>query len=355
MSLHTQGIEYKALPEMRVATMRINLRERKDLPSLLHQLVQQIPAESIQGPPFCLFQFISSVEEGFDVELALPVDQEVRTAEVQTRTIPAMEVLSVVHRGAADKMRESYARLYSYAAEHAIISDEFCREVYLEPDHPEDGAVEVQFVIHDWAGRLNRNLERILGQAAAQEVMRGNDTLTLESTMQERFLWLKGALERLAGLANEEQSYDALSSCAHVFRQEAIEKARAAYEQARSETGDPLQAVDAVLDLMERDPAWAQQPSRKGRTLYTVKSPRDPAAHKAATTDTERRKAYCFCPLVRERLDAGMPPTFCYCGAGWFRQQWEGILGQPVRIDVLKSVLQGDEACSFAIHLPEEL
>lgn len=355
MSLHAQGIEYRALPERQAATMCFNLRERRELPAILQQLAQQIPAESIQGPPFCLFQFISSVEEGFDVEIGFPVNREVRTAEVQTRTIPAMEVLSVVHRGPAEKMRESYARLYGYAAEHAIISDEFCCEVYLEPGHPEGGAVEVQFVIHGWAGRLDRNLERILGRAAAEEVMQGSPALNLESTGEERFLWLKGALERLAGLADEGQTYDALSSCAHVFRREAIEKAQAVYEQACSEMEDPLRAVDAVLELMERDAAWAQWPTREGRVLYTVKSPRDPAAHEAAATDAERKKAYCYCPLVREHLDAGMPPAFCYCGAGWFRQQWEGILGQPVRIEILKSLLQGDDACSFAIHLPDEL
>jgi predicted hydrocarbon binding protein len=50
-----------------------------------------------------------------------------------------------------------------------------------------------------------------------------------------------------------------------------------------------------------------------------------------------------------------MSITFCFCGAGWFRQQWEGAIGKPVRIEVVKSVLKGDDVCQFAIHLPEDL
>jgi len=35
---------------------------------------------------------------------------------------------------------------------------------------------------------------------------------------------------------------------------------------------------------------------------------------------------------------------------------WETILGRsPIRVDVVESVLRGDNRCVFAIHLPEEL
>ena len=47
-----------------------------------------------------------------------------------------------------------------------------------------------------------------------------------------------------------------------------------------------------------------------------------------------------------------MSRTYCYCGAGWYQQLWDGIMGQPVRVEVLKSILQVDDRCSFAIHLP---
>jgi hypothetical protein len=69
-----------------------------------------------------------------------------------------------------------------------------------------------------------------------------------------------------------------------------------------------------------------------------------------------KRTAYCFCPIVRTNLDRGMPLTFCYCGSGWYRQQWEFATGKPVRsIQIVRSILQGDDVCQFAIHLPPDL
>jgi len=35
---------------------------------------------------------------------------------------------------------------------------------------------------------------------------------------------------------------------------------------------------------------------------------------------------------------------------------WETILDRrPIRVDVIRSILRGDDRCVFAIHLPEEL
>jgi len=50
-----------------------------------------------------------------------------------------------------------------------------------------------------------------------------------------------------------------------------------------------------------------------------------------------------------------MPVHYCYCGAGWYRQQWEGVFDKPVSIEIVKSVLRGDEICRFAIHIPKDL
>ena len=181
------------------------------------------------------------------------------------------------------------------------------------------------------------------------------DALTIESPVDERFQWVKAVMERLDRLAGEDQKYDAVSGCAHVFPQGQIDKLKAVYEEARSRTGDPLHAVDAVIAFMADDPVWGERPRRQGRVIYATKGPRDPQGHAAATSEMERRQAYCFCPLVRNHLDQGMPITFCYCGAGWYRQQWEGAIGQPVRIEVVQSILKGDDVCQFAIHLPDDL
>jgi effector-binding domain-containing protein len=355
MSMKETGIEHKRFEGTLVATTRFVLKDRHDLPEILDGLAQIIPAEAIAGPPFSILQFVSSVTEGYDAEAGFPVTQEIHTGSISTKTLPAMEVLSLVHRGSLDELNKSYGKLYTAAYSHGIISDEFCREVYLNKDDPLGGEIEIQFVVHNWNALLSKNLTRVLGDEGREAVMQDGESLTLESTVDKRFQWVKGAMERLGRLANEDQAYDIVSSCAHVFPEGQIAKLRAAYEDARTRTDDPWQAVDAVLDFMEADPGWAERPPRQGNVITATKAPRDRQAYEKAGTDAERRTAYCFCPLVRNHLDEGMPLSFCYCGSGWYRRQWEGAIGRPVRIEILSSILKGDDVCQFAIHLPQDL
>jgi len=58
--------------------------------------------------------------------------------------------------------------------------------------------------------------------------------------------------------------------------------------------------------------------------------------------------------MIRDNMD-GLSPTYCYCGAGWYRQLWEGVLGRQLEIDLVKTVVRGDDVCQFAIHLPPDL
>jgi predicted hydrocarbon binding protein len=44
---------------------------------------------------------------------------------------------------------------------------------------------------------------------------------------------------------------------------------------------------------------------------------------------------------------------FCQCSAGFHKKPYEIIFGQPVKAEVLESVLKGDDICRFAIYLPD--
>jgi effector-binding domain-containing protein len=346
-------IKHKKIKDTRVATARLNLKDRDELYAALGDVKRHIPEEHIAGPGFCIFQFITSVKQGFDAEVGFPVTRAVEAGEVKTRMIPGMQVLSLIHKGPADDLGGSYKALYGYAAELGLISDEFCLEVY--PDLSAEGRseIEIQFVIHKWDELLATNVDRVLGEEAARQVMQGEGTLTVMSPVEERFRWVKGAVRRLEGLADKQERYDILSSCAHVFPESQLDKLRVVYEETKARTGNGLEAVDAVITFMDEDPGWGVRPRREGNAIYSTKKPRDPEGYEKAESELERRKAYCYCPLVREHLEEGMPVTFCYCGAGWFRQQWEAAIGEPVTVEILSSVLKGDDVCEFAIRLPD--
>ncbi len=358
MSETGSGILYKRLSETLVATVRRELKNREEVRAELAEVRGAVPEEAIAGPGFCIFRFVSSVEEGYDAEVGFPVAEPFKpSAEtgVATRVLPAMDVLSYLHRGPREDLGKHYRTLYGYASDHGLISDEFCREVYLDPDVDDEGAIEIQFVIHGWNELLATNLEGVLGEGVGKTVMRGADGLTVDSTAADRFEWVKGAMESLEGLATEEQRYEVLSKCAHVFPPSQIGKLRAVYQETRDRTGDVDEAVDAVIAFMGEDPGWGERPRREGRVIHSSKKPRDPDGYEKAENALEKRQAYCFCPLIRGHLEEGMPVAFCYCGAGWYRQQWEGAIGRPVTVEIVKSLLKGDDLCEFAILLPDDL
>ena len=351
-------IQHEKLVPALVATTRRTVERRTEIKNILNELAREIPEGVIAGDPFCIFNFITSVQDGHDIELGFPVSQEIETNSLKTRVLPEIQVLTLIHRGEAEKLGETYSKLYGYAEEHGIISDEFCREVYPcdAAQDKLDTGIQVQFVIHRWNDLLAQNLDRVLRKEGQQIVMQGYDDLSIESSVDDRFRWVKGMVERLNDLADEHQKYDVLSSCSHVFPAGQIAKLETVYQETKARTNDAMQAVDAVLDFMESDPGWGgNRPVREGHVIYSTKVPRDPKGYENAQNDLERRRAYCFCPLVRNHVDQGMPTTFCYCGAGWFRQQWEGAIGRPVTVEIVKSILKGDKMCQFALQLPQDL
>jgi len=355
MPMQDLGISHKQVDAQLVAYIRFNLKERTDIHKTLQELAGEIPAGNVDGAPYVHIQYFSSYTEGYEAEVGFPVRQAVESGRVRSKLLPALEVLSITHRGSSETLRETKLKLHQFTSGHALISDEFAREVYADWPDPQ-GAVEVQFVIHNWTEILARNLERVIGRDGVASVIEGVQALEVESAPEERFAWAKAALGRLDDLADEHQKYDAVSSCAHAYPPGQLEKLKAVYEEARGHSDDPLEAIDAVGAFMDADPGWNERERyRVGRVIYHTKNPADPQSYAEAQTDAEKRTAYCFCPVIRARLGQGMPVTYCYCGSGWFRQQWEAATGKPVRVEVLQSVLKGDLVCQFAVHLPEEL
>ena len=100
------------------------------------------------------------------------------------------------------------------------------------------------------------------------------------------------------------------------------------------ETARRLQRLSADIDdLLER----LNQAHIGGGHLW-----RDPSGIHA-TYDR------CYCGSVSktpERISA----TYCGCSCGWFQQLFKALLDEPVTVELLGSVVQGDERCSFLIH-----
>ena len=54
----------------------------------------------------------------------------------------------------------------------------------------------------------------------------------------------------------------------------------------------------------------------------------------------------CFCPFVKESL---MSPDFCNCSLGWHQHIFSTLIGKPVKVEIIESVLRGGKSCNFVI------
>ena len=95
---------------------------------------------------------------------------------------------------------------------------------------------------------------------------------------------------------------------------------------------------------------------RRGNTIYHTKIPF--MVQKYLDEKDERMKRYfaCHCAWARESIlndDVDVSDSFCHCSGGFTKMPWEAALDQSLEYDMAKSVLKGDDECSFIIYLPE--
>jgi len=116
------------------------------------------------------------------------------------------------------------------------------------------------------------------------------------------------------------------------------------------------EVTNGVLDFIRSEPEMGGG-VRAGNIVYETKIPFLTKQYLAESDPTLNRYYYCHCPWAREAVKSGekVAPIFCNCSAGFHMKPWEGALGQKIEVEVLESVLKGDDRCRFAIHLPDDV
>jgi len=95
---------------------------------------------------------------------------------------------------------------------------------------------------------------------------------------------------------------------------------------------------------------------RRGNTIYHTKIPFMVQEYLEEKGDRKKRYYACHCAWARESIlndEVDVSDSFCHCSGGFTKMPWEAALDQPLEYDMVKSVLTGDDECSFVIHLPE--
>lgn len=219
-----------------------------------------------------------------------------------------------------------------------------------------------------WQLKLGRAVEDLAGPELRERVLAGGEELQDPSTSQEKLLWTCEALEILSEESGESTSQEVLTRCHCSYPVENLQDVKALYQ----ETGDLDLVLDALQSKFEaflRDAlqleeelvkiivqrGWGLAGVRDGNRILATKIPKSGYLREYFQTDDPhaKRRLYCHCPRVRDQVgsDPALSQTYCYCGAGFYRGIWEEILGEPVQVEVLESVMVGDDVCQIAIYV----
>ncbi len=345
MSLKELGIIHKQIEPILVVYN--NFRgDIKDIPSRIEEFREDSTIFP-SNPVIVVIDYGVYSEGGSDMDICLPTDKNFNKEGFSLKKLEEVEVLSMYHNGSYNTLSETSQILFNYFSEHAVLGTTKIRLVIQESDkkNSNKNRIEIQGILHLWDSRLEKNLNRVLDdKEKSNSIMKHREMFSIETSKEEKTLWIKSVIAKLDKETDNYQKYDILSSCAHKFSQKRIDKLRDIYEKTEN--------VDAVIEEMHKDYLWYENPTREGGVIYTTKIPVNLEGYKNAKTLEEKKRNYCHCSLVRDYWDEGISPTFCNCSAGWYRQIWEGIFKKPVRIEILKTLLRGDETCEFAIHIP---
>lgn len=213
-----------------------------------------------------------------------------------------------------------------------------------------------------WESRLILSADEVLGKERRLEIILGLNE------GKRSMSWIQEVIHRMEMLLEEEERIEILNRCSHMLPENRIIGLRELYQSCGSidevhrawelsfterlrEAGLPEEWLNVILRNH-----WGEAGIKKGNLIIATKMPANLRAYFSAESELERRRAYCHCERIREAIgdpNIGLSSTFCNCGAGFYRYNWERIIGSRVKVRVLKSVLGGDDACSFEIGLPD--
>ncbi len=111
---------------------------------------------------------------------------------------------------------------------------------------------------------------------------------------------------------------------------------------------------DEVIAYVKRDQT-IETGVRNGERVIISKIPYSTKKYIHETDERKKRFLHCHNPWIRHALlneDRPTDPVLCGCSAGYFKNFWEAMLNQPVKVEVLKSLINGDQTCEFVLHLP---
>ena len=218
-----------------------------------------------------------------------------------------------------------------------------------------------------WINNLAEALDERVGEDLRRDIFQGRENLKQTSSASKKIEFSRDVIDRMERTINDEVCKDALSCGLHK-RRTRTDKLRREFKRV----GDldiflATKQAEVLQKYSEKGEDYQQfikeHPDcefgvREGDVISICKIPHQVEQYSKTSDEHQKRYHYCHCGFAKESLkneNIDISPMFCYCGAGWYRQLWEGIFAQPVKVDVVESVLDKSNICRFVVHIPSDI
>jgi len=226
--------------------------------------------------------------------------------------------------------------------------------------------------------KLSETLKQTVGESKRDEIFEGINLPPLGTDPKDKPEVTKRIMERLEATLDEKTLKEIMSSGLDVGPKEWYLPMRQKFLESKSIDDFLKKRHQEAVELLEKHSReksmfYAQEideevveyvrnnPAimggvREGDIIYETKIPYLTKKYLHEKDEKMKRYYACHCAWVREAIKSGLKisPNFCYCSAGYHKRPWDIIFDQPVKADVIKTVLKGDLVCRFAIHIPKQ-
>jgi hypothetical protein len=231
------------------------------------------------------------------------------------------------------------------------------------------------------AKNLSKHIASVLGEKKRDQIFNNLILPSPASPPEAAVAYTNKLMERLKITTgdSEEIMKKALSANAHAIPESAFEREREIFLKADSLEdylkGSHERAVENLQKHAVSKEVWFEQIITfpvvdlvrsnqeilggvlKDRKIFLTKIPYRPDQWLNESDPEKRRYLACHCPMARESLNNSkkkIPPLWCHCSAGFAKQKFMALFNQDLEVEVVESVIAGDNVCRFAITVPKE-
>jgi hypothetical protein len=226
---------------------------------------------------------------------------------------------------------------------------------------------------------LSDKVKQMVGEKKHKEIFEGIELPPLGTHSRDKPKITRKVMERLEARLDEKTCREALSSGLHgPIPEEVFLPERKKFQESKSlddflknrheeyvseleehmknKTLYYTQEIDEEVVEYVRNTPTCQNGVREGNVIIVTKIPYMAKKYLHEKNPKKKRYYACHCSWVREAILSGLKvsPNFCYCSAGFEKRPWDVIFNQPVKADIIQTVLKGDSICKFAIHIPRQ-